>query len=211
MKRGFWHRTLPALLIFLCQALGAAEPSRQLAFLRAAPSTENKSQPQTKNRPVPEVSSHEALRSLDAGSFYDPTNPDLKYLQRYAEGVANLPLDANGFPDWMRALKEAKIRPSAGMNHDATMNILDLDVIMKNTKEMPFVRFPHYQHTLWLDCSNCHPAPFEARSASTTIRMADIFRGKYCGICHDRVAFITFFSCQRCHNVQQPGGIILPK
>jgi c(7)-type cytochrome triheme protein len=78
---------------------------------------------------------------------------------------------------------------------------------MKNTKEMPFVRFPHYAHTLWLDCSNCHPAPFEPRSGSTSITMADIFRGKYCGMCHDRVAFITFFSCQRCHSVPQPGGL----
>ena len=29
----------------------------------------------------------------------------------------------------------------------------------------------------------------------------DIFRGRYCGVCHDRVAFVTFFSCDRCHAV----------
>jgi hypothetical protein len=36
--------------------------------------------------------------------------------------------------------------------------------------------------------------------------MADIFRGQYCGMCHDRVAFITFFSCMRCHSVPQPAA-----
>jgi len=77
-------------------------------------------------------------------------------------------------------------------------------VILKNTKEMPWVRFPHSSHTLWLDCSNCHPAPFVAKAGANTIMMADIFRGKYCGMCHDRVAFVTFFSCARCHSVPQP-------
>lgn len=30
--------------------------------------------------------------------------------------------------------------------------------------------------------------------------MNDIFRGRYCGMCHDRVAFVTYFSCERCHS-----------
>jgi c(7)-type cytochrome triheme protein len=137
-------------------------------------------------------------------NFYDPGNPDVRRLQRYEEAVTNLPMDDNGFPDWMRALRESNIQPRTGLKRDAPMNILNLGVIMKNTREMPFVSFPHYAHTLWLDCANCHPVLFEAKAGSTRITMTDIFRGKYCGMCHDRVAFITFFSCQRCHSVPHP-------
>jgi len=144
-------------------------------------------------------------RSLGSG-FYDPDNPELSRLQQYDSVSAALPKDANGFPDWMRALREGKINPRAGLDSSAAMGVLKLDVIMRNTKEMPYVRFPHDSHTEWLDCSNCHPQPFEPRAGAAKITMTEIFRGKYCGMCHDRVAFITFFSCQRCHSVQQMQG-----
>lgn len=204
-------RILPALLILAWLAANAAEPGLSLAFLRAAPPTvtaeEDAPPPPAASRPAETT----VRQSLGDSGFYDPKNPDLRHLQRYEEAVANLPMDRNGFPDWMRALRESKIQPWNGMAPNAPMNILDLDVVMKNTKEMPFVRFPHYAHTLWLDCSNCHPTPFEPRAGATPITMGDIFRGKYCGMCHDRVAFITFFACQRCHSVPQPGGIVLPR
>ncbi len=87
----------------------------------------------------------------------------------------------------------------------AVTEVLDLDVIMRNTREMPPVRFPHKAHTLWLACANCHPEPFEPRAGANRIAMADIFRGRYCGVCHDRVAFITFYSCPRCHSVGAGG------
>jgi c(7)-type cytochrome triheme protein len=154
----------------------------------------------TVQRPAVE---HEARRAILAVDHYDPANPDRNSLQRHDEALAALPKDPIGFPDWMRALKEGTIQPRMGLHSTEKMNVLNLDIIMKNTKDMPNVRFPHYSHTLWLDCSNCHPQPFEARAGSTQIAMADIFRGKYCGMCHDRVAFITFFSCQRCHSVPQ--------
>lgn len=195
----------------LCLGVSATEPEQKLAFLRAAPQIETSAKPDTRTPPVPRAPVHEARRALGEDNFYDSGNPDLKRLQHYDQAVADLPLDTNGFPDWMRALREAKIKPWAGMKPDASMNILDLDIVMKKTKEMPFVRFSHYAHTLWLDCSNCHPTPFEQKTGSTSITMDDIFRGKYCGMCHDRVAFITFFSCQRCHSVPQPDGVALPR
>lgn len=144
-----------------------------------------------------------AHRALDREDFYDPHNPDLARLQSARDAMAPLPRDPVGFPDWMRALREGSIQPRAGLAPGAAMGVLDLDVVMKNTKEMPFVRFPHKSHTMWLDCSNCHPEPFEPRAGAARIAMADIFRGKFCGMCHDRVAFVTFFSCNRCHSVPQ--------
>lgn len=175
----------------------------QLAFLRPrpggnaeAPAAEAQSAPE--NAPV-------ARRAIDASPLLDPDNPDIGRLQSIGEATRQMPYDANRFPDWMKALNEGLIKPRANLKGNETMEVLDLDIIMRNTKEMPFVRFPHKSHTLWLACSNCHPTPFKPQTGSTSIRMADIFRGQYCGMCHDRVAFITFFSCQRCHSVPQNG------
>lgn len=148
-------------------------------------------------------SAHVARRTLETNEIHDPANPDRKYLQQYREATRNLPHDAVGFPDWMRALREGTINPRKGISGTESMDVLDLDIIMRNTREMPNVRFPHNSHTMWLDCSNCHPVPFIPVAGANQIRMADIFRGQYCGMCHDRVAFVTFFSCDRCHSVPQ--------
>lgn len=145
----------------------------------------------------------EAKATLDAIILYDQDNPDLPVMQRADIATKNLPRDPMGFVDWMRALREGSINPRASLDGKAGMNILDKDVILKNTKEMPWVRFPHLSHTMWLDCSNCHPSPFVAQAGGNRITMSDIFRGKFCGMCHDRIAFVTFFSCMRCHSVPQ--------
>lgn len=146
---------------------------------------------------------HQARRAVSGSPFLDPDNGDLRHLQRYEDAVAHLPKDANGFPDWMRALREGAIAPRGSLSGALASEVLDLDIVMRNTKEMPWVRFPHRAHTEWLACANCHPRPFEPRAGATRMQMADIFRGQYCGMCHDRVAFITFFSCTRCHSVPQ--------
>lgn len=191
------------LLALSCLGGQAAEPPRQLAFLRAYPPQPAATTDAPAPAPRRRASDSPAQHALERENFYDPQNPDLAHLQRHDDAMAGVPKDANGFPDWMRALNEGIIQPRTGLLPGATMGILELDIVMKNTKEMPYVRFPHRAHTMWLDCSNCHPQPFEARAGSARIAMADIFRGKFCGMCHDRVAFITFLSCQRCHSVPQ--------
>lgn len=193
-------RLLFPLAVVAIGSCGAAISQGSLAQLRPYPQSPGISVPDVS--PTPEAE-HAARKAVVGTGFYDPDNPELTRLQHYDEAVASLPKDAVGFPDWMRALREGKINPKAGLESSATMSVLNLDVIMRSTKEMPNVRFPHNSHTQWLDCSNCHPRPFEPRAGAAKIVMADIFRGKYCGMCHDRVAFITFFSCQRCHSVPQ--------
>lgn len=152
----------------------------------------------------PEQELHPARRAILEHPIHDPDNPDLGRLQTIDAATADFPKDAIGFPDWMRALREGKIQPRADLEGKGRMEVLDQDVILKNTKGMPWVRFPHRSHTEWLACGNCHPQPFPMRAGATAIRMEDIFRGRFCGMCHDRVAFITFFSCFRCHSVPQP-------
>lgn len=188
------------LLLLLLSLAATALAETTLAFLRAVPnSSTGASGPTT----VTASDEHAARRVLERDDFYDPSNPARQFLQRHDEATRQLPRDAVGFPDWMRALREGSIKPRASVNGKEEMDVLDLDIVMRNTKEMPNVRFPHRSHTMWLACSNCHPAPFVPVAGANEIRMADIFRGRFCGMCHDRVAFLTFFSCDRCHSVPQ--------
>ena len=70
---------------------------------------------------------------------------------------------------------------------------------------MPAVRFPHRQHTEWLDCKNCHDGIFKMRTGETKISMFLILQGEQCGVCHGAVAF-PLTECMRCHSIsKQPG------
>lgn len=59
--------------------------------------------------------------------------------------------------------------------------------------------FPHNIHTYWLDCKNCHPEIFPINNTQLVrISMTEIFKGKFCGRCHGKVAF-PVTDCGRCH------------
>jgi c(7)-type cytochrome triheme protein len=196
---------LGALLVLCSSALGVAVAGETiiLAFLKAAPNVPPVEDvpPAASETPVTEL--HPARVALERNPIYDESNPDFSRLQRIDEATRHLKRDVVGFPDWMAALRSGAIAPRAGLSPADKMNVLELDVTMRNTKEMPYVRFPHQSHTVWLDCSNCHPVPFVPKAGANPVSMSEIFRGQYCGMCHDRVAFITFFSCDRCHSVPQ--------
>jgi c(7)-type cytochrome triheme protein len=151
------------------------------------------------------VSAQTAVPSADTGAevdkFYDESNPDHRVLQKAGDARATLPLDKRGAIDWMTALRSSAIAPRADLSGSKRAEVLNLDIILKNTKEMPFVRFPHNSHTEWLACSNCHDSLFVPKAGANKITMEKIFRGQFCGACHDRVAFITHSSCERCHSV----------
>lgn len=205
MKPTSLLRPLIALLgtVLLSHSLSGAAEIGQLAFLRPVKAQAGESEAPALR---PEDAAPPSRKVIDGIEFLDATNPDKARLQRIDEATRHLPYDANGFPDWMKALNNGLIKPRSSLHGNEKMEILDLNVIMRNTKGMPYVLFPHRSHTEWLACSNCHPDPFPTKAGASTIRMADIFRGKYCGKCHDRVAFITFFSCDRCHSQAQDPG-----
>jgi len=191
------------LSVYVPSAQAQVQAGRgQSGFLRAVPPSAE-SLPDENNAIAGDGEAHAARRTIELTDFYDPANPDYRTLQRHNDATRGLPRDPVGFPDWMRALSQGAISPRSDLSGKGKMEVLDLDVIMRNTKEMPNVRFPHRSHTLWLACSNCHPAPFAPIAGGNQIRMADIFRGQFCGMCHDRVAFVTFYSCARCHSVPQ--------
>jgi c(7)-type cytochrome triheme protein len=64
---------------------------------------------------------------------------------------------------------------------------------------MPDIIFSHEKHTVWNGCELCHPEIFVGvKKGMTKYSMAEIYDGKYCGVCHIKVAF-PLLDCQRCH------------
>lgn len=195
-------RLLSTLMVALLLASSAPAGLSQLR--PAEPMPEKQVAPPWRNtlpdEPVaPEAPS--AQEPAETRAFHDPANPDLRLLQPSDEGLAGLPRDARGAPDWVRALREGRITPRNDLRGAGTPQVLDLDIILKNTRDMPYVRFPHRAHTEWLACSNCHDQIFVPQAGANPMNMEKIFRGQYCGVCHDRVAFVTHQACERCHNV----------
>ncbi len=136
---------------------------------------------------------------------YDRKGPAYSLLQAPRSALRNFPADSLGGIDWVSALEQGLIAPRKNLRGAGEMRRRDDAIIMRNTMEMPWVRFPHAEHTEWLDCSNCHPYPFKEQTGSNEITMDSIMRGRHCGMCHDRVAF-SIFACERCHSIPHPGS-----
>jgi c(7)-type cytochrome triheme protein len=128
----------------------------------------------------------------------DPS-PDVVSLQQ-------LPVDNYGFVDWVKALKDGMIAPRESISGNAPRPEEDDsgagDVLIRSKmKFMPDVIFPHSAHTEWLKCSTCHPKLFKKKAGATPITMTGIWKGEFCGRCHDKVAFPTR-NCFKCHSVK---------
>lgn len=160
--------------------------------------------------PLPQSGNNDPMATPEMGAdsmrFYDSKNPEQRVLQKGEAARSGLPVDKRGAVDWMAALRSGAITPRADLHGTKGPEVLDMDILLKNTKEMPYVKFPHRAHTEWLACSNCHDNIFIPKAGANPITMEKIFRGQYCGTCHDRVAFITHYACERCHSVPQNDG-----
>ena len=150
---------------------------------------------------APESESGRTWIPVTEDDLHDPANPALKFLHNPGELLSKLPQDGSGNQvNWDKALEEAYITPTSGMHASVQPEVLNLDVLMKKTGEMPLVNFPHRQHTEWLSCNDCHDRMFKAKAGATQFSMFDILNGEYCGRCHGAVAF-PLTECERCHNV----------
>ena len=140
-------------------------------------------------------------KPLEADGIHDPENPALEVLQQPAEALSLLPADTAGNKvRWVDALRDGYINPRTNVYPETKVQILDLDILMKNTGNAAYVRFPHRPHTEWLDCANCHDKIFPAKAGATPMTMLDILAGEYCGQCHGAVSF-PLTECDRCHSV----------
>lgn len=150
-----------------------------------------------------QAETYQTHRLIEDG-IHDPENDAIKILQEPVEAMVDFPLDRRGKVNWVDAIRSGKITPRKSLSGDEfdgeMMQELDMDVILKQTANMPNVRFPHLAHTEWLNCSNCHPDIFIPELEANDITMDKIFKGEFCGRCHDKVAF-ALFTCERCHSV----------
>lgn len=148
---------------------------------------------------LPPPPPHELLAK---DGVHDPANPGIKMLQEPREGLAKLPIDYVGNRvNWIQSLRDGLIAPRTNVLPDTAIRVLNLDVLLPRTGEMPMVLFPHRQHTEWLDCNNCHEGLFKYKALATKgLNMFAVLQGEFCGRCHGAVAF-PLTECKRCHSV----------
>ncbi len=114
------------------------------------------------------------------------------------EAAQALPKDNKGNIDWIAALVNGSISPKDTLDPKAkTGTPLRLNLLYKG-KNMPDAMFPHYAHTIWLDCNNCHIDIFLMQAGQSKMTMEGIFSGGFCAVCHGKVAF-PIDNCFRCH------------
>ena len=132
--------------------------------------------------------------------LYDPNSESYDMIQKANESMKGFPTNRIGEVDWMAAIDQQLIAPRSDVQGTSKPVLLDLDIIMKDTRDMDYVRFPHLAHAKWLACTNCHAHIFKAKNGAQLIDMNKIFSGQYCGVCHDKVAF-SVYTCENCHSV----------
>ena len=124
----------------------------------------------------------------------------MRLLQQPAEALAALPPSTAGDKvAWVEAIQRRLITPRSNVRPETKFNLRDTDIYLDlYGSELP-IRFPHLDHTLWLDCSNCHDKLFKKEPGSNRYSMLAILDGEQCGVCHGAVAF-PLTECARCHN-----------
>ena len=141
---------------------------------------------------------------LKTDGVHDPKGPAVreKMLQEPKEALSRLAPDVNvgNKVRWVHALEQGQINPRASILPGTEVRVLDQDIFLNLKGGMPIVKFPHKQHTLWLDCANCHDHLFQSKTGATKISMLSILEGEQCGVCHGAVAF-PLTECLRCHSV----------
>jgi c(7)-type cytochrome triheme protein len=130
----------------------------------------------------------------------------VKENRRPQDHLSKLPKDSYGNKvNWVKAIEEGAIKPKADIEGKSKMMVFDRDIEFKVKYQgvpLPDVIYPHKQHTEWLFCGNCHPGIFQMKAGGNPVTMFDIFEGKYCGVCHGKVAFPPT-DCLRCHNKER--------
>ncbi len=138
---------------------------------------------------------------LEKDGVHDPRGPGIALLQQPGDALSALPRDSAGnLVNWVRAIDSGAIAPRTHLQPETEVRVLDLDLIIAKYGSMPAVKFPHRQHTLWLDCANCHDRLFKAKAGANRFSMTAILNGEQCGVCHGAVAF-PLTECNRCHSV----------
>lgn len=139
--------------------------------------------------------------TLSKDGIHDPASPAMPLRQQPREALSKLPPDnAGNQVNWVEALRNGSINPRTSVRPETVVRLLDTEIVMSPHGSLPPVRFPHLEHTMWLDCSNCHEKLFVSKAGANKISKFSILMGEQCGQCHGAVAF-PLTECGRCHNV----------
>jgi len=111
--------------------------------------------------------------------------------------------------NWELAEEQGLITPvdylEGVSSKQANLKVTPDFAIKSKVEGMPDIIFSHKKHTVWNGCALCHPDIFiGVKKGASKYSMVELFEGKYCGVCHDRVAFPQT-DCQRCHTKQPQG------
>jgi len=112
--------------------------------------------------------------------------------ERFGNGINWEKAESDGFIKLTDYLEGVSIkRKTMKVQKDFTLN--------PKVEGMPDIVFSHAKHTVWNGCEVCHPEIFVGvKKGATKYSMVEIYDGKYCGVCHLKVAF-PVLDCQRCH------------
>jgi c(7)-type cytochrome triheme protein len=117
-----------------------------------------------------------------------------------------IPVDKFQFIDWLELKRRGVFKPIVSLDPDFKDEIRDNMILFESTSDfVQNVIFNHKVHSEWIRCSTCHPEHFDKELGGSNVKMIEISRGRFCGLCHGKVSF-TFADCLRCHN--QPKGVV---
>ncbi len=88
--------------------------------------------------------------------------------------------------------------PAKDCNKCHNMSVLKKDFVYPSSGMSPAV-FSHSVHTAMFECGSCHTEVFKYKKGGSGIKMDDIYKGKFCGKCHDGKTAFASSECQKCH------------
>lgn len=137
---------------------------------------------------------------LAKDGIHDPKSPALTQLQEPGEALSVLPGDHRAGDKilWGEALMKGMISPRSNIYPETKFTLRETEILLNKNGSAGAVRFPHKDHTLWLDCVNCHDKIFQMESGSNKYSKLAILNGEQCGVCHGAIAF-PLIECKRCH------------
>jgi c(7)-type cytochrome triheme protein len=78
------------------------------------------------------------------------------------------------------------------------------DVVLNRRSDAAGVRpviFPHWFHRIRFRCKVCHhELGFVMRAGANDVKMDDIYKGRFCGMCHDNKIAWGLENCDLCHS-----------
>ncbi|MCX8030747.1 MAG: NapC/NirT family cytochrome c [Thermodesulfovibrionales bacterium] len=71
--------------------------------------------------------------------------------------------------------------------------------IVYKPKGIGQVEFSHDFHTSAFSCNDCHDKIWQMKKFSKRMTMDEMYKGKYCGKCHDGKSAFSSSDCDKCH------------